>query len=563
MSESPDPLIGTVLAGRYQILARLGGGGMGSIYRGLHTTLERPVAIKVLAPDLARDPKLVERFLREARAAAAVTHDNTVDIEDVDQLPDGGAFFVMELLDGRDLARVLREEGRLAWPRAREITVQITRALAATHAAGIVHRDMKPANVFLIARRGTDEFVKIIDFGVAKVDDGPRLTRAGMILGTAGYMAPEQIMGGEVDGRTDVYAVSCMLFEMLTGRRPFVDDGYMKVLAAHIRQPPPQVHEVALDLDIPGELELLIQRGLAKLPEHRFADMVELERALTAIEAQGSGSGQTFAPGYAPSVELDVGEVAPTQLLEQPGIAEHLLADLAYLYVAFAHGTDGVLTNAEMRTLATKLRGWAPSLGLDRLGELLRRIVGEYGVLSSALETEQMHSSAEQLGVCLGEAERARVLEDLRAIVAADERLVEREQQFITHVGECFERRRDPRLRACAVLYLVVGHAADGVDPQEMQAMAEQLRRWMPDASAGEAEQMLHETLALLEPLSRDSERLALVRRCADRLAATTEQARLREVLGDLWRIAGVDGQIAAAEQRLIMDVVDRFGTAR
>ncbi len=373
VTEPSDPLIGTVLADRYRILARLGGGGMGSIYRGEHLTLGRPVAIKVLAPQLARDPKLVERFLREARAAAAIDHEHTVEIEDVDQLADGGAFFVMELLEGRDLARVLRAEGRLAWPRAREIVIQVCRALAAAHAAGIIHRDMKPANVFLISRRGTDDFVKIIDFGIAKVEDGPRLTRAGMILGTAGYMAPEQITGEPVDARTDVYALCCVLFELLCGRPPFVADDHMQVLAAQVRQPPPRLHELAPELDLPGELELLLQRGLAKLPEHRFPDVLALERAITAIATEGTGSGQTFAPGYGPSLENAAPieppvftpspgpepELAPTQLLDQPELAPELLAALAHLYVAFAHATDGVLTNAEMRTLADALRGWA------------------------------------------------------------------------------------------------------------------------------------------------------------------------------------------------------------
>jgi uncharacterized tellurite resistance protein B-like protein len=352
---------------------------------------------------------------------------------------------------------------------------------------------------------------------------------------------------------------------------PFVAEDHMKVLAAHIRQPPPRLAEVAPDLDIPAGLELLLQRGLAKLAEHRFADMLELEQALTAIETHSTDSGQTFAPGYGPSLEGGSPihpasiehAVSPTQVLEQPGLAEHLLAELAHVYVAFAHATDGVLTNAEMRTLAARLRGWAPNLELDRLGELLRGIVGEYGGLSSALKTERTQASAEQLGVDLAEPERARVLADLRAIAAADKRLIASEEQFIAQIERTLALRRDPRLRACAVVYLVVGRAADGVDPRELEVMSGQLRRWLPDASAAETDAMLRETSALLDQVSRDTDRVTLVRRCADRLAATLEPTQLREVLADLWRIAGADGQIAAAEQSLIMDVVDRFGTVR
>lgn len=571
MPAPDDPRIGTILAGRYQILDRLGSGGMGSIYRGVHTSLGRPVAIKLLAAKFAREPQLVQRFLREAQAAASVRHDNIVDIEDVDQLPEGGAFFVMELLEGRDLAQLLRKEGRLPWPRARAIIVQTTRALAAAHAAGIVHRDMKPANVFLISRRGTNEFVKIIDFGVAKVESQSKLTREGMVLGTAGYMAPEQIMSRTVDARTDVYAVCCLLFELLTGRRPFLGDDYMKVLVAHMHEPPPRLRERAPELGFSAELEQLILRGLAKAPEQRFADMLELERSLQAIDQGPSAKPNANRPSPPPSpVEPGDCAVEATQILElprdpglldQPELPADLLGDLAYLFVAFAHGSDGVLTNDEMRSLADRLRGWAPKLGLPELGQLLSRVVGEYGRFPAALKTAETRHSTEFLGFRLSDAQRAKLLADLQTIAAADGQVGPGELRFMQALAQSFVNRRDPRLRAYAVLYLVVGQSADGIDSRELQVITNQLRCWVPEAPVAELDEVLRETKATFAQLPQAADRLDYARRCADRLAASTDKALLREVLADLWRIAGVDGEIAPAEQRFIMDVVERFGT--
>src|SRR5690554_4538349 len=240
---SADPLVGCVLADRYLILGTLGDGGMGSVYMAEQTTLGKSVALKVLKPEFNRDAGLVERFFREARATAAIRHENVIDILDFGQTADY-AFFAMEALSGCELADIAGRGRRLDWDRSKAIIIQVVRALAAAHAAGIIHRDMKPQNVFLIQRGKTSDFVKVLDFGIAKIDDGVQLTQAGMVFGTAAYMAPEQATGAGVDGRTDIYAVGCMLFEMLTGRLPFNGDNFMKVLAQHIREPAPRLRDV-------------------------------------------------------------------------------------------------------------------------------------------------------------------------------------------------------------------------------------------------------------------------------------------------------------------------------
>ena len=587
-------MIGAVLLGRYEILERLGEGGMGSVYRGRHATLHRPLALKVLKRELVKDQSLVERFLREARATASIGHENIIDITDVDQLPDGTAFFAMELLEGHDLDFLLRQRRRLPWPRAREILIQVARALAAAHAVGIIHRDMKPANVYLVPRRRTLDFVKILDFGIAKVEAEVALTQAGMVFGTAGYMAPEQAMGKAVDARTDVYALSCMMYEMLTGRLPFPGDNYLKVLAAHVKELPPHPREVAPEALISPAVENIILRGLAKLPEHRFQDMQAFEHALMSVDDDGSFQQAPVTAGYA--AHHDLGHSEPVRQTDSyapgygaalesgppmhPGgsgrsttvtvsaldgnLDPSLLAALAFVFVAFAHGTDGLLTNAEMRTLAVRMREWAPGLSLEATGDLLRQTVADYGALPSALKTEQAAQCTEQLGYALPEAQRTKVLADLQAIAGADGVTSPAESQFIERVAQRFGVARDPRLRACAFLYLAMGQATDGfIEAQEMKVIGEQLRQWVPGASMTQTGEVLRETVAAFKQLQDREARLDHARRCADLLVANTDQQTLRVVLADLWRIAGADGQISPEEQHFIMEMVDRFGTAR
>ncbi|MGB0681039.1 MAG: serine/threonine protein kinase, partial [Polyangiales bacterium] len=237
-----DPLLGSTLAGRYEVVRRIGEGGMGFVYEGRHAIIEKPVAIKVLRDDVSGKPDVVERFRQEAKSASRIGHENIIDISDFGVTPSGQNFFVMELLNGEDLANVLARETTIETGRAVRIVLQCCLALGAAHSKGIVHRDMKPENIFLIHRNGRADFVKIVDFGIAKMTDlesvggagARKLTKTGMIFGTPEYMAPEQAAGKPLDHRVDVYALGVILYEMLCGRVPFVGETFMGILTQHL-----------------------------------------------------------------------------------------------------------------------------------------------------------------------------------------------------------------------------------------------------------------------------------------------------------------------------------------
>ena len=215
-----DPLIGMVLAGRYKVLERIGEGGMGLVYSGLHSLIDKRVAIKVLRDDFSSRPDVVARFRQEAKSASRIGHEHIVDIFDFGETPWGASYFVMEYLEGEDLANVLHRETVVSPGRTIELARQCCRALGAAHSKGIVHRDMKPENIYLVRRDDHSEFVKIVDFGIAKMSDietdgapGRKLTKTGMIFGTPEYMSPEQAAGKALDHRVDVYAMGVILYE--------------------------------------------------------------------------------------------------------------------------------------------------------------------------------------------------------------------------------------------------------------------------------------------------------------------------------------------------------------
>ena len=242
----PDPLLGITVDDRYEVLAVIGEGGMGRVYRVRHRRLGRSFALKALRTELARDTNLAERFIQEARAAAVVTHPNVVQINDFGTLHTRQPYFVMELLEGRTLARIIREEGPIEPLRCLTIARQIAEAIAAAHAMGVIHRDLKPDNIILVRPSGSHTIVKVLDFGLAKVAGSNRLTRPGVVFGTPHYMSPEQASGEQFDHRVDIYALGIIMFEMLTGRVPFEADTYMGVLSKHLYAQPPQLRDFNL-----------------------------------------------------------------------------------------------------------------------------------------------------------------------------------------------------------------------------------------------------------------------------------------------------------------------------
>jgi serine/threonine-protein kinase len=286
------------IVGNYRITATLGEGGMGKVYAAQHKLLGRPAAIKVLLPQYSSHPEVMQRFFAEAKAAAAAKNPGIIEIYDFGYQNDGSAFIAMELLEGEDLETRLRRLSRIPLAQALLFTSQIASALAAAHASGVVHRDLKPANVFIVNDPQVigGERVKILDFGIAKVSGGGaeaadehNQTRAGAIMGTPTYMAPEQCRGAiHVDARTDLYAVGCILFEMLCGRPPFVGASSMDIMSAHLRDQPPVPSSI--EPSIGPELDALILSLLAKEPDARFQRAVDLERAMHML-LSGSAAG--------------------------------------------------------------------------------------------------------------------------------------------------------------------------------------------------------------------------------------------------------------------------------
>lgn len=292
---------GSVLVGRYRLIRQISEGGIGSVYEAEHMKIGKRVAVKVLRADLQDESRAVSRFIFEARSACMIEHDNVVNLIDIDQTEDGVVFLVMEYLIGRDLAEAIRSEGRLAWPHAQQIALQLCTALAAAHDRGIVHGDLKPANCFLVDTI-EGEVVKVLDFGLAKVlgsrtpPASPRppsletmhelrwlKTGDGEVFGTLGYIAPEHLAGDPHDHRADIYALGLVLYEMVTGSAPFgfsAPEGFVREVLFRVPEAPSRRAPAA---GLPPELDAVVLRALAKRPEDRFPDVRAFASALLAI----------------------------------------------------------------------------------------------------------------------------------------------------------------------------------------------------------------------------------------------------------------------------------------
>jgi serine/threonine protein kinase len=295
--KSDDVYLGQVLNNRFKVESKIGEGGFGAVYRGVQLATGRKVALKLLHPDMTKDDNLVARFRREGMVLCNLRDAHTITTYDFDQTPSGTLYIAMELLEGKSLHQVFHEEAPLDWKRVFKILSEMCSSLAEAHDQGIVHRDLKPENIYLESRSGNPEFVKILDFGIAKVMRGetidpqsPQLTATGQTLGTLEYMSPEQLMGKPLDGRSDVYALGVLAYEMITGRLPFPDaKGPAGLITAQLKQtpaPPSQAYPKAM---LPRAADRAILKCLEKDKTNRYPDVTALAAALQeAISSQSS-----------------------------------------------------------------------------------------------------------------------------------------------------------------------------------------------------------------------------------------------------------------------------------
>jgi serine/threonine protein kinase len=290
-SGDPDDRSGDIIQGRYQLVRQLGKGGMGTVYIARHTLLPKTFAVKLLNARYAKRPDIAERFLQEAHAVSLINHDNVVGVIDFGRESDDAPFLVMEHLSGESLGAVCKREAPLAWPRVQHIMSQLCRALQAAHAVGVVHRDVKPDNILRVTRHDDPDFIKVLDFGLAKlqVSGGVRLTATGMVLGTPDYMSPEQARGLPSDHRTDIYAAGIMMYELLCKRVPFSATTFAEMRQKHLLEPPQPPSK--WQAWITEEIDAIVLCALAKDPAHRFASMAEMGAAIEAV-----GTGKSVVP---------------------------------------------------------------------------------------------------------------------------------------------------------------------------------------------------------------------------------------------------------------------------
>jgi serine/threonine-protein kinase len=407
-----DPLIGKVLADTFLLSRLLGQGGMGRVYEAEHVRLPRRVAVKVIHDSLAQIPEAVARFEREAQAAASIESEHVVEVVDVVRTPLGQPCLVAELLQGEDLASLLERTGKLPIPNAITICRQVCRGLAAAHAVGVIHRDVKPSNLFLVHRPDESILVKILDFGVAKVSDGAGITRTGAVVGTPAYMAPEQARGAaNVDARADVYSVGAVLYRALTGHEPFEEDEPASTLSKVLNEDPKRPREH--DRSIPDPLDFLIQRAMARSPEDRpqtalaldhelatfdqgallernqlalqastgsgfigrletvvlAADRIDAERAQRARRGRPAALGLAFGAGVAAGAAVFICAARALQVT----VGRTTLTDTEKLLLGIVSGICTVTaTVGALRVLASR---WRSALAIERLAEGLRSAI--------------------------------------------------------------------------------------------------------------------------------------------------------------------------------------------
>lgn len=324
--DAKDPRVGTVVD-KYELVRCLGRGGMGAVYEGRHLRLARRAAVKFLLPEYAANPEVLRRFENEARAAGGLEHPNLAAVVDLGKASDGATYLVMEYLEGEDCASLLQRVGKLPATRAVDLVVQACRGLAVAHAAGIVHRDLKPENLFLTRAGDGSDWVKVLDFGIAKLRamEAQAVTRSGMTMGTAYYMSPEQARGASsVDERTDVWALGVVLYQLLTGRRPFEGEQFLHIIYQILSSEPPALH--ALCDKLPDGLVRVVGAALAKDVQDRFPTVTAFAEALAPFAAAASRQAlrpyETLLPSTVPTPANTITPVAlNASLLHERGVS--------------------------------------------------------------------------------------------------------------------------------------------------------------------------------------------------------------------------------------------------
>jgi serine/threonine-protein kinase len=360
LAKRQDPYLGATIDNRYKLDRILGEGGMGVVYRATHTIIGKKVAVKVLRADMARDEEATERFLNEARSASAIGNPHIIDISDFGRFPDGSTYFVMEYLDGKPLSEEVKGGKLVAVPRLLHIARQLAEGLAAAHDSGIVHRDLKPDNIFLVTRGTTKDFIKILDFGIAKVtSEGSKLTRAGAVFGTPHYMAPEQAAGAPVDHRGDIYAFGVILYELASGKVPFDADNFMGILTQHMYKAPVPIRALLPEpQDIPPGLEAIVLKCLSKRPEQRYATMHEVHADIEKLangltpsavpELMSRSQGFNVPADYFRKSSVEVQAQAAPRPPRWPlyAGAAGVLASVGLVFLIFAAGRESTASQA-------------------------------------------------------------------------------------------------------------------------------------------------------------------------------------------------------------------------